>query len=508
MPNTQIFSNQEALQTGNNRAMWKLQTTLEYFDETEYSKDNSLGFDFRDMYTLIPLIIDISEVDNEPEENKKAYYINHLKEIEDAFVFSEGAGGVKPDPERIKPYIRQLYETIATNYNIDWNSEMSIDNLFCSILAMQAIGTMMEKFPREIIELYPTQDEAKRLDLISVNNYINLSKFKDLVAEFNPELLGNLHLGTQNTLSHATVLTAELNLAFANATVSESNVALLDPESSQITKMLFLEDSFSIRSILPIDPEEPTSFGEYTSDVALNNLFNDVITTYTKTINEYGVTRAAKDLDSDMPMNLLLINGKPAREIFDEAMRNANGDREVAMISAGKTLRSAMLDGKSVVSLMRPTLTEDGRVSFKHQELKVDLNKLNRIERNEKHNVFRRALDYIGIWKIPPKFPSNEQRDAMQAAEKNTTEYQNAIKAAERGFINTYNENANKPEANSKFFKAFPSINAVENENQIMQEEYKESVIIDDAIDNSANVPTSKINEEQQRTLHRNNILK
>ena len=508
MPNTQIFSNQDALQIGNNRAAWKLQTTLDYFAETTYSKDNSRGFDFRDMYSLIPLIIDISEVDNESEETKKAYYINRLKEIEDAFVFSEGAGGVKPDPERIKPYIRQLYESIATNYDIDWDNERSIDNLFCSILAMQAIGTMMEKFPREIIELYPTQDAAKRLDLISVNNYTNLSRFKDLVAEFNPELLSNLYLGTQSTLSHATVLTAEINLAFANATESESNVALLDPESSQITKMLFLEDSFSIRSILPLDPEEPTSFGEYTSDTAAVNLFNNVITTYTQTINEYGVTKAAKDSDSDMPMNLLLINGKPAREIFDEAMRNANGDREVAMISAGKALRSAMLDGKSVVSLMRPTLTEDGRVSFKHQELKVDLNKLNRIERNEKHNIFRRALDYIGIWKIPPKFASNEQRDAMQAAEKNTTEYQNAIKAAERGFVSTYNENANKPEADSKFFKAFPSINAVENENQILQEEYRENVIIEGVIENNANVPTSEINEEQERTLHLNNMTK
>ena len=508
MPNTQIFSNQEALQTGNNRAAWKLQTTLDYFAETKYSKDNSRGFDFRDMYTLIPLIIDISEVDNAPEETKKEYYINRLKEIEDAFVFSEGAGGVKPDPERIKPYIRRLYESIATNYDIDWDNEMSIDNLFCSILAMQAIGTMLEKFPREIIELYPTQDTAKRLDLISVNNYINLSRFKDLVAEFNPELLSNLNLSTQSTRSHATVLTAELNLAFANATASESNVALLDPESSQITKMLFLEDSFSIRSILPLEPDEPNSFGEYTSDEAASNLFNDVTTTYAKTINEYGVTNAAKDLDPDMPMNLLLINGKPAREIFDEAMRNANDDRQAAMISAGKTLRTALLDGKSVVSLMRPTLTEDGRVSFKHQELKVDLNKLNRIERNEKHNIFRRALDYIGIWKIPPKFASNEQRDAMQTAEKNTTKYQNAIKAAERGFINTYNENASKPEANSKFFKAFPSINAMENENPIMQEDYRQSVIIEDEIENNANVPTSEINEEQERTLHHNNITK
>ena len=137
----------------------------------------------------------------------------------------------------------------------------------------------------------------------------------------------------------------------------------------------------------------------------------------------------------------------------------------------GTVLRDALCAG-SVISVMRPNMLPGGKIAFSYQELKVNLDALNKFERDEKHNAFRRALDYLKIWKIKPKYPSNAQRDAMQAERKMSTEYQQSIKAAEKKFIDTYNKNSQekraaenekqmkskKPVQKDKLYQAFPEV--------------------------------------------------
>jgi hypothetical protein len=154
-----------------------------------------------------------------------------------------------------------------------------------------------------------------------------------------------------------------------------------------------------------------------------------------------------------------------------DELRNNGGARMPENIIAGKAFRDALCAG-SVISVMRPNMLPGGKVAFSYQEVKVNLDKLNELERNEKHNVFRRILDYFGIWKIQPKYPSNEQREAMQAEFKSSAEYRNSMKAAEKKFIDTYNENSRikraeedelqkkskDPIKRSMIYQAFPEV--------------------------------------------------
>jgi hypothetical protein len=84
--NTVMLSNEAALREGNARAVWKRELTLEYFRNVKYNINQVAPFDHRDMYSLIPLLVDISSVANEPEDVKKEYFLAkeehpHLKEV-------------------------------------------------------------------------------------------------------------------------------------------------------------------------------------------------------------------------------------------------------------------------------------------------------------------------------------------------------------------------------------------------------------------------------------------
>ena len=512
--NTKMFSNTEALQRGNDRAKWKQEMTLNYFRGANYRKETGFGFDFRDMYSLIPLIVDMSSVIDQPEEVQKEYFISELKQIEDAFVFSKGPVPGMPDPERIKPYLRRMYETIATNYDIDWDNEASIDNLFCSILAQQAIGTMVEKFPRQVFELYPTKEESARLDNISLTSYANISNLRNMIAKTNPDLLRNIRASAVNSESHGSNVESELNLAFSKATMDGSNIAVIDPSKSQITKMHFLGDKFSVNDLTPLDPTDPTSVTKYTSEEADIHYLDFMLNVAGKTINEYSVTNSVTNGNASKQAEFLFINGKSVQELIEETQQqNENMNSYQAKMAVGKMLREAMTDGKSIVTLMRPTLTPEGKVSFRHQEVKVDLDKLNKIERYEKHNAFRRALDYVGLWKLKPKFASNDARDAMQAEMKNQAEYKNAIKSAEDKFIRDYNETAKSQATHNNFLKAFPEITREENvnENQLEvnePEQVRESIVVNEVIEAERNIAREPMDEALDKSLNLNDIVK
>ena len=87
----------------------------------------------------------------------------------------------------------------------------------------------------------------------------------------------------------------------------------------------------------------------------------------------------------------------------------------------------------------------------------MDFDKLNAAERAN-HNIFRRALDFIGIWKIPLPLVSNKERDAAWEKQVESEEYKAAMKAAEDKFITRFNEEAKKPHKDRTVFDAIPEI--------------------------------------------------
>lgn len=463
MPNTNMLSNESALREGYARAAWKRNICLEYFRNVKYKVSAITPFDDRDLHSLIPLLVDISSVVDRPEEEKKAYFLEQLKVIERDFVLTK-------DPSTRLPYLRRMYEEVRTDYNIDWDDPAQIDHLVCSTASQQMIAMMGVKMPQEVCSLYPTKNEAQRLDSISMKNFINTRKFQNAVSRFDPDLNRQMGLGGVNEECPNTIIQDDITLAFAKAYDDGSNVAMLDPTAvSEFTKKLLLGDDIEEDYIDHYDMEV-----HFDRNNAIDEFIGRCASVSMQTVNEFMTTGLYYSADDKY--NFLFINGRSAKDLVSEKMKRDNIDDVAAKRAVGEMVRNALVDGESIVSLMRPVVLEGGKVSFSHQEIKVDLDKLNKIERKEKHNIFRRILHAIGI-RIPNKYPSNEARERNQEALKGDSQYQATMKTAEKNFITAYNqyslktrekemENERKAQqegkdnavAKNKFLNAFPEI--------------------------------------------------
>jgi hypothetical protein len=189
-------------------------------------------------------------------------------------------------------------------------------------------------------------------------------------------------------------------------------------------------------------------------------------------VNEFRTVGVYAKGSGDYKKDFLLINGKPVSKLIEEKKQELGNDPKAsqkALLSVGQMLREAMIDGKSVVTLMRPHMLENGRVSFTHQELKVDLDKLSKLY-HEKRTSWGKFLAFVGIRKLN-KFPTNRERDKNQEALKRTYDFRESIREAENKFIEQYNENSQKIRDNEmkkelegknvakdKFINAFPEV--------------------------------------------------
>ena len=510
MRNNVKFSNAEALERGRQLASWKNRVTMEYFESTTYPKDKGFSFDFRDMYSIIPLMIDTNEILAQPESEQKEFFLTKLKEIENAFVYSRDKNG-HPNPELATPYLRRVYDSIATSSDIDWDNPVEIEALFTSMVASQAIGTLVEKFPKEIFGMCTTKEEARRLDHISMNAFLTYKGLYDHLAATNPDILRSLGMGGGNLESHRATLDNEITVALIEATNSGSNTAIIDPEKTELNKLFFLEDEFAIRGLGGMDPENP---GIYTNNDAVADFLEAFSYPCGKAVNEYLTTKTSMTFGGYNQYDLLLINGKSVRELIDKTMNEKNLEFIEAKHEVGIMMRNAMTDGRSSVTIMRPVITADSKVSFSHQDIKVDLNKLNKIDRQENYSAFRRVLDYFGIWKIKPRFATNEVRDANQAEEKSSTEYKDALRAAEDKFVNNYNDLAKERGDQDRLFQAFPEIkNAEENEReindqQIDNENVRFKVEVKHELENNKDMRFSEpVEQTEQKVLSKENTL-
>lgn len=437
--NNVMISNKAALEAGIDRAAWKLEMGAEYFFNTVKYDISKLGFfDHRELRTVAAMLIDISPVANESEDVKREYYLGKLQVFEQEFLLSK-------DPEAKNRLLKKIYEEIATDIDIDWDNPAEIDHIACSLRVQQVLGTIADNTPQDVLKVYNTVAEAKRLDNISLKNMVSLGVFQNALVEQCPEIASKITAGV-NFDDYAYRFRNDVVNAFVKANEDGTNVATFDPNTSETFKRHFLGDEFDLvftkRDTNP-QAEPGTMIEEhYTSDEAAKNFMEYIYTMADGTVNEHIVMSGY--LKGHSKEEMLFINGRPMSEIIAEqetVHANDPTPRKTALISAGRILRDALTDGTSVVSLMRPYLVEGGKVAFNHQEIKVDLDKLNKIERQEKHNIFRRMLHSIGI-RIPNKYASNQERERNQSAIKGNSEYQAALKTAEKKFIDAYNKNS------------------------------------------------------------------
>ena len=466
MPNEVMFSNEEALRRGIERAKWKIDTAIEYFDSLKYDYKKKVFFDHRETQTIAALLIDISSVANAPEEVKKAYYFEQLKLFEEEFILSDDEG-------RKARFMQELCNNLATRIDIDWDDERAIENLACSYRAQQAPGTTVERIPFEVLSMFGHKDDVQAFDSISVKNMIYLTKFASALAARFPNLADILVCPDLHNADYK--FRESIIEKMQVARDDGSNQIIIDPTESEVMKKVLLGDEFRIVERKPnrLDPDEDEVI-IFDEMQAMQSFAKPIYTISGSTMNEYMTVSGYRGERGDNRSDLLLIDGRPLTDIAKEKqqeLRN-NGDSSMTYTAIeGTVLRDALCAG-SVITVMRPNMLPGGKIAFSYQEVKVNLDALNKFERNEKHNAFRRALDYLGIWKIKPKYPSNEQREAMQAQFKSSVEYQNSIKAAEKKFIDTYNKNSQekraaenekqkkseKPVQRNKLYQGFPEV--------------------------------------------------
>lgn len=469
MPNPVMFSNEQALRRGIERAAWKVKMGNEYFEEVKkkYNLEKKCFFDKREAETVAALFIDISSVANAPEDVKKAYYISELKRFEEEYILSD-------DEERKARFMQRLCENLATTAEINWDDEREIEHLALSHKTQQAPGTTVERIPFEVLSMFDNQNEAQAFDSITVKNMIYITRFSSALAGRYPDLAKMISCYDLDNADQRfrTGIVEKMHIARDNGT----NQIIIDPAESDVMKKVLFGDKFEIveRKPLRSDPDpdsyDVSTFDDETAIMAFVDCFYN---NSQNTMNEFMTVRGYRG-NVDNRKDLLFINGRTLTEIVKEKkeeLRNNGGANIPENIIAGKAFRDALCAG-SVISVMRPNMLPGGKVAFSYQEVKVNLDALNKFERDEKHNAFRRALDYLGIWKIKPKYPSNEQREAMQAEFKSSVEYQNSIKAAEKKFIDTYNKNSKEtrlkedelqkkskdPIKRSTIYQAFPEV--------------------------------------------------
>ena len=482
--NTKMFSNKAALDEGYNRVVWKNALVKDYFSKVNYSLSHASSFDHREISRLISLIVDMGPVEGQTEEAQREYFNEQIRDIEQNFILSN-------DINTKLPYIRRLYERAATTNDIDWDNPAEIDNLLCSVAAQQMLGTVMERMTAEVMAVFNTKDEVTRLDNISISNYANMMNMQNYLLRHDRRINEGIEVGANDTESYNSRIATAIFLPFAEATKNGSNVVNIDPSKVDVLKKHFLGDEFEIHYDEPVNPNDPENkevfHMTYNSNDTSKDFLTSLFSVWSGTVNEL---LAVRETYPEQERNkLLFINGRTVFDLVSEKIQKDGMTSQQANIAVGKMLRDAMTDGRSIVSLMRPTLIEGGQMSFVHQEVKIDLDALNKMERNEKHNVFRRALDFVGIWKIKPKFSSNQEREAQQQIMRADETYKQAFKNAENEFIDTFNSksretreaeqkevarraatNNKKPVARNMVFQLFPEVRAVENVNENVNE--------------------------------------
>ena len=436
--NTKILSNRQAFNRAVDNVEWKLNRGLAYTSSLPTLQD----IDVRNITDLACLFIDVDGLEGEEREN---YFLSEIEQIKDAFYTLDPETN-RPYPERLIPYFSRLYNTMDESLDIDWDDRAQIEHVLGTMKALQTLATFALDFKDAAFALYPTQEAVKLLDAHESKAFLVYNNMRMAFNDADLYLHSKIHTGDGCYEHPMFAIQRDVNGALYDATIEGKNGVNLDPKSSDLFKKFLFNKNFDIvyheGTMYEGEDglEDLRTEVEYNQDNYANDFLDITCKAFSNTTFEQMIVSTLIN-KSDLTYNrfdLLHINGKSLNDMIKEKMTNGI-EEKTAEIEAGKDLRDALMDGHSVVTLMRATLNKEGKVDFFHQEINVDLDKANEINRKENYGFFRNILHKIGIWKIPDKFSSNEARNHNQALVKADPKYTAKLEAAEDKFISTYN---------------------------------------------------------------------
>lgn len=490
MAKGKILSNRKVFQQALDNVSWKLDTVTTYAANLPDLQE----IDTRNLNDLACLLIDVDGLEGEERTN---YFLREVEKIKNALYTLDPLTG-RPYPDALRPYMRALYETVAKDINIDWNDQKQIENVLATMKASQSLATFANDFKDVAFSLYPTQEQVKLLDAYESKAYVIYNNMRLALDKAGIDISQQFAIGAGCYDFPMFGIQRDLWGAMNDAIINGNGNVTLDPFSTDLfTKFLFGENLDTIyHEGIIYEGEDMREEKPYNQDDYLKHFLEIFSKTYANTTFEQMLVCCVRD-DTMQKYNgydLVHINGKSVQEIIEEKMSQGL-DENTAELEGAKALRDALTDGKSVVSLMRITFNKEGKVDFYHQELNVDLDKLNEADRQAHHGFFRNLFHKIGIWKIPERYTSNKERDKNQEQLKADPEYANKIKRSEDKFIETYNS-LEKPESKNKHILwTIPSIK-------------KESDAPARESDNAKNNPDSQRHPVEIMDFRRENTVK
>ena len=423
----------------NHEAFWqavkKTRQMKSWADEVQskHPKNPNIKYDHRNLYTLGLLIFDLSDI---PEDQQEQYFKSEYEKLYAAFNISDPNNPKRSISENVKPYIKRMFENVMTDYKgIDFNNPQHIQKVLHNSLATQMLATMVEDYPTESMELYPTHQDMTKIDAIASKAYAKQLEVCYSISEEGLNQIGDYFItfGQHKQLSTSRLLQAELIHTVFDTTLKGSDRVMLDPLATDLSAKFFMKKPFTVINDLGDGPEPFTDgdyaryYAEHLADTCMNTSF------------ECQIFTAAMAHSSTMEKrDVLLINGKPLEQLVQEYATKGYDWKE-KFIEPGRFLREALLKGDPV-TLVSSTVSKDGKIAFHNKDIRLDLDKMNKMDR-ESRNPIRKWLDRMGWWPIPPKYPTNEARDAKLSvilADPNS-EHQKQVKAIEEEYIRSYN---------------------------------------------------------------------
>ena len=399
------------------------------------------AFDVRDPTDIAAFIID---TDNVPDDKKEEHFLNEAVEITKAFYTVDKKTNL-PYPDAIKPYIKMVYDKTSKLLNTNWESAEEVAELLAANKASQSFATFVEDFANVIFELFPNVEDVRRIDSIT-GKATALFRDLDLYMKQYPDpdlVVDERKAEVSSQISFEDKLESELVHPVFDARIAESNTILLDALATDHTMKHFLNMDVSVES----------NGYTYDSDGYAREYLDTLARTYKKTSIEQMADNVVALSREEMSIHFdhLFINGKSISQTMLEVQEKQGCTLYTAQAIAGKMFTNALTDGKSIVTMLQVATAKDGKTEFRHQEIKVDLDALNKADKQvTNYSRFRRFLDDVGIWKIR-RFKTNKARDAAQEKLRKSTNFRNALRAVEDKILDEYNSEKVRDKFNNRY---------------------------------------------------------
>lgn len=453
----------------NHDVFWKaVKTSKTYFEwaddvQKKLGKNPEIDYDHRDLYTLALLTVDLSNI---PEEQHESYFKAEYEKIHAAFDVSDPNNIKRSDPQKVKPYIKKMFECVLTDLStLDYNDPKDVQKVIHTMLATQMLSIKIKDYPDVAMELYPTHEDKARIDAITAKALAVQLEARVQMSYEGLDEIGKyfMTIGGVTQKNTGQLLKAELIHKMFDTNLPRNAPVMLDPTANELSTKFFMNESFVVEDDIGVGPEEFTeyNYGKYyveqLSDCIMNTSF------------EYQTFVPACENSTVLGnQDLLIINGKPLGKILEKYRAQGYRGPEVGMM-AGQHLREALLKGEPV-TVITSSVSKDGEIRFNNKDIKLDLDKLDIAKLNQQHydsyHPFRKWLDRIGLIPIRLPYLNNEQRDAKQAkiAADPKSAHQKQIKAIENEYIRAYNSIDRETKSLKGCAKVITSLTRVEAE--------------------------------------------